>query len=215
MQVSDLDAILKNIFKNVKSRDVDVIYEKSDNADFYKLIYVLQMPQIGDVPILMTKFIFKIDLMKITVTDMSFSYLYDMNCQYRMFNFKNSEDLESKVLKVFKKKIFGPNILELSKFMLSPATFINEELKKISGQHTVFNVKYDPKVSVMPCEAQSFDFSMDVDNAYNVELNIRKNNNQSYTYTFEINGEYIRKDVNYLQNIAAVVADTLKTNLLN
>lgn len=214
MQVSDLDAILKNIFKDVKSRDVDVVYEKSDNADFYKLIYVLHLPQIGEIPILMTKFIFKVDLMKLMVLDDTFSYLYDMNCQYRMFNFKDDVDLESKVLKIFKKKLFGANILEISKFMLSPATFINEELKKISAQHTVFNVKYDPKISVMPCEAQSFDFSMDVDNAYKVDLNIRKNTNQSYTYTFEINGEYIRKDVNYLQNISALIASTLKNNLL-
>jgi len=78
-----------------------------------------------------------------------------MNCQYKMLNFKNAEDLKKKIEFILDNEKFGKNILALSKFMQAPASTINDyyRSKKITNL-SMFNVKYDPKVNIVPCEAQ-------------------------------------------------------------
>jgi len=215
LTIEELDDCVKQIFSNNRVKSVDTVYEQIEGKmDILKLVFVIHNLQTKSAPIILTKIIFKVDSMKISLKENSFSYLYDMNCKYRQMFFRTSEELKGKLRKVIKDNLFGPNLLGLSEFMSGPATKINEELKKISAiEHTVFNVKYDPKVEILPCESQSFDFTIDVNNAYKLEMNIRKNKEKDFTYTFELNGKYIKKDVHNLQNIAKIVAEIIKNNL--
>ena len=215
LTIEAVDSCIKSVFKGVKMRSIETLYEKIDGkSDALKLIFVLHQIDLGPTPIIMTKIVFKTDTMKIMLVEDSFTYLYDINCQYKQIYFKNEEELAKKLKVILKKVLFGPNVQALSQFMAGPATQINSELKKMGAvEHTVFNVKYDPKIAVLPCESQSFDFIVNVNNAYDVEMNLRKNGGSNFTYSFKINGEYIKKDSHNLQNIAGVVANVLKTNL--
>jgi hypothetical protein len=215
LAIEAVDRCIKNVFKGVKMRSIETLYEKIDGkSDALKLVFVLHQIDLGKQPIILTKFVFKTDVMKISLIEDSFTYLYDINCQYKQMFFRSEEELTMKLKTIVKKALFGPNVQALSSFMAGPATQINAELKKIRAiEHTVFNVKYDPKIAVLPCESQSFDFVINVNNAYDVEMNLRKIKGNDFTYTFEINKEYIKKDVHNLENIAGVVAGVLKTNL--
>lgn len=215
LTIEELDDSVRKVFSESRVKSVETVYEHVDGQmDTLKLIFVIHQLQTREFPVMLTKLIFKVDSMKISLKENSLSYLYDINCKYRQMFFKGEEDLQKKLRKIIKDRMFGPNLLAMSEFMNGPATQINEELKK-SGtvDHTVFNVKYDPKVEVLPCESQSFDFTIDVNNAYKVEMNIRKNNKNDFTYNFEMNGKYIKKEVHNLQNIAKVAAETIKNNL--
>jgi len=215
LTIESVDSCIKDVFKGVKMRSVETLYEKIDGkTDALKLVFVLHQIELGAQPIILTKFVFKTDVMKVMLVEDSFTYLYDINCKYKQMFFRSEEELKMKLKTIVKKALFGPNVQALSSFMAGPATQINAELKKIGAvEHTVFNVKYDPKIAVLPCESQSFDFLINVNNAYDVQMNLRKIGGNDFAYTFEINKEYIKKDVHNLQNIAGVVAGVLKTNL--
>lgn len=215
LTVESVDSCIKEVFKGVKMRSIETLYERIEgSSDSLKLVVVMHQIDLGEQPIILTKFVFKTDVMKLMLAENSFTYLYDINCQYKQIYFRSEEELKAKLKTIVKKGLFGPNVRALSSFMAGPATQINTELKKIGAlDHTVFNVKYDPKVEVVPCESQSFDFLINVNNAYDVQMNLRKIKGNDFTYTFEINKEYIKKDVHNLQNIAGVVANILKTNL--
>ena len=213
--IESVDNCIKEVFKGVKMRSIETLYEKIEGSpDTLKLVIVLHQIEIGQQPIIMTKFVFKTDVMKVMLKENSFTYLYDINCKYKQIFFRNEDELRSKLKVIIKKALFGKNVQALSSFLAGPATQINMELKKSGAtDQTVFNVKYDPKIAVLPCESQSFDFVINVNNAYDVQMNLRKLGGDDFSYTFEINKEYIKKDVHNLGNIAGVVATILKNNL--
>lgn len=215
LTIEQVSNVIKDIFYDSKVRVIDNVYEKPEGSfDYLKLVIVLHQLNYKKLSLLHTKFIFKTDIHKVMLLDNSFSYLYDMNCQYKMLNFKDENDLRSKIEYVLDNKRFGNNILALSNFMKAPASTINEYYRNKNVTNvSIFNVKYDPKVNILPCEAQSFDFELDVNNASTIKLNIKKDGSNSFSYVFNIDGKYIKIDAHDLSDLITTIAETIKNNI--
>lgn len=215
LTVEEVVNIIEEIFSGSKVRALDNVYEKPEGSfDYLKLVLAIHQLNYKKLSLLHTKFMFKTDIHKVMLLENSFSYLYDMNCQYKMLNFKNTEDLKKKIEFILDNEKFGKNILALSKFMQAPASTINEyyRSKKITNL-SIFNVKYDPKVNIVPCEAQSFDFEFDVNNSNIVKLNIKKDRVNSFEYIFNIDEKYIKVDAHDLSDLIPTIAETIKNNI--
>ena len=147
MRISEIEQIFKDIFDEEKGlvQSVDTVYEKSSNGDFYRLVISIHGLNIEDTSIIHTKFIFRTDLDKRELNDMSFIYLYDINCIYHKMEFKNPLDLKEKIEDIIKSGNFGQDILTLSDFIQAPAMFLNYYMKRYditdySKQHLVMRL---------------------------------------------------------------------------
>jgi len=191
LTIEQVDGIIKEVFNESLVRSVDSVYELSDDSKFNKLVISIHNIVSEDTLIIHTKLIFKTDLEKINLIDNSVSYLYDLNCIYKSVSFESSDDMKRKLADIIDSNDFGQDIRNISEFIETPALSINDYLKR-SGQDifSVHEVKYDPKYKIMPCEFISFDFHINVDNTYQVDINFSKKGKDDYNYQFKFMDDY-------------------------
>ncbi len=187
---------------------IDTVYEKSKSDDFYKLVISAHGLLMEDLFIIHTKFIFKTDKNKINLIDNSFIYLYDINCIYHKVNFKSVLDLKSKISSIINSSNFGEDIKILSDFIASPAMFLNYYLKREKiTDYSIFDVLYNPKFKIQPCHKTTFDFIINVNNNYKIELSIKKREKQEddetdiYIFRFKFLDKMIIEKSDTLYNI--------------
>lgn len=208
-KISEIEAIFKEIFQEEEGlvSSVDTVYEMSESEDFYKLVISIHGLAVQDTLIIHTKFIFKTDLQKTKITEDSFIYLYDINCEYHKVDFLNIIDLKQKIEGIIEASNFGDDLKILSDFIEAPAMFLNYYLKKSKiTDYSIFDVVYDPKFKTVPCEKITFDFKININNNYNMELSISKRNEDSeeediYKFKYRFLDKYYTKTTNNLQNI--------------
>ncbi len=175
MRISEIEETFKEIFDNDLVQSIDTVYELSENKKFYKLVISIHGLAIEDTMIIHTKFIFKTDIDKSSIIDMSFLYLYDINCIYHRIDFKNVIDLKDKISGVLESNNFGEDIKILSDFISSPAMFLNHYMRRARiTDYSVFDVKYEPKFKTTPCDKTTFDFEINVNNNYEFDISISK-----------------------------------------
>lgn len=125
------------------------------------------------VPIVHTKFVLwvkpdKQDLAKNLVT-----YLHDLNCTYRTFHFESAEDLSAQVTSIVAGNMFGKRIKELSAVLIDGQSRINATLGKTADSTvSVMEFTYAPQFTIVPCESTTFQFKLNVSNAYNMVLDV-------------------------------------------
>jgi hypothetical protein len=208
IKISEIEQIFKDLFEEegglVKS--IETIYETPESGDFLKLVISLHGLATEDVSIIHTKFIFKTDVDKRNVLDESFIYLYNINCVYHKIEFNNIVDLKKQIEDIIKSNDFGEDLQILSDFIEAPAMFLNYYMKRSNiTDYSIFEVQYQPKFKTTPCGETTFDFKVNINNQYDMELSIRKidriEEEESDIYKFQFR---------FMDEIETVETDSLK-----
>ena len=209
IRIAEIEQTFKDIFEEEEGlvQSVETTYEMSDNEEFYKLVISIHGLSMEDTLIIHTKFIFKTDLEKRNIIDNSFIYLYDINCNYRKSDFKNIVDLKNKVEDIIESNDFGEDIQILSDFIEAPAMFLNYYMRRAKiTDYSIFDVKYEPKFKTTPCDSITFDFEIDINNNYKIDVSIYKvdrksdeKENDTYRYQFK-----------FMDDIETVENDTIR-----
>jgi hypothetical protein len=208
IKISEIEEVFKEVFDEEKGmvNTVETIYEMSSKEDFLKLVISVHGLTTEDTSIIHTKFIFKTDLEKRNIIDNSFIYLYDINCVYHKIEFSTIIDLKKKVEDIVESKNFGEDLQILSDFIEAPAMFLNYYMKRAKiTDYSIFDVEYEPKFKTTPCDKTTFDFKININDNYHMELSVskidadEKDEKDTYRYQFR-----------FMDEIETVEADTLK-----
>jgi hypothetical protein len=213
ISIKEIERSIKNVFSGAEVLKTDSVYESIDDSDNLKLIIFINKLFEKNISVLYTKLIFVVDSKKINLVNNSFLYLYDINCNYSNVDFTDTDDFEKKLKNIIKNEKFGTDLKILSKFIEYPAFSINEWFKKnLISALSITNVKYDPKIFIMPCKSLFFSFKITVNNI-DIDFTIKKENNETYIFTFNINDEIINIEKPNLKTLISTIGTTLKNNL--
>lgn len=214
MDIAALDIILKNFFKDKKVQIYDDVWEKASN-DVYKYVIAMHNLQWEENMIIHTKLIFRFDSDKKEMVDNYFMYLYDLDCQYRQVMFKDEDDLKSKLNVLFDDKKFGIALRSISDFMSMPATKLNQYLKNNRVNNiSVYEVRYDPKFKIQPCENFSIRLEVNISDTYEIIYNINKQN-QSYVIFKEFLGTQNKISVDNISDLDILIGNDIINSLKN
>lgn len=208
IRISEVEQIFKDVFEEEKGvvNSIDTVYESSRDQKFLKLIISIHGLLTEDSTIIHTKFIFKTDLEKRNIIDDSFIYLYDINCIYHKIEFLNSIDLKTKIEEIIESKNFGEDLQILSDFIDAPSMFLNHYMRRDGiTEYSIFDVQYEPKFKTTPCEKTTFDFKININNNYKMELSIRK-----VVKSDEEGIDIYRFQFKFMDDIETFETDTLK-----
>ncbi len=219
MKISDIENTFKEVFEEEEGlvHSVDTVYEMSESEDSYKLVISIHGLSFKDTMIIHTKFIFKTDLEKRNLIDNSLIYLYDINCIYHRIDFSNVIDLKDKIEKILEVNNFGEDIKILSDFISAPAMFLNHYMRRAKiTEYSIFDVKYEPKFKTTPCDKITFDFEIDINNNYKIEVSIHKVDmpsdseiKDSYKFQFKFMDEIKTVDNDTLNNIHYTIGSNI------
>lgn len=210
MRISEVESIFRDIFSEDEGvvRSVDTVYETPEEGDFLKLVISIHGLITEDTTIIHTKFIFKTDLDKRDVIEDSFIYLYDINCVYHKIEFKNAVDMEEKIQDIILSNDFGEDIQILSDFIEAPAMFLNYYMRRYKiTDYSIFDVEYQPKFKTTPCDKTTFDFKININNQYDVDLSIQKIDRtedeeiDTYKFQFRFMDEIETQETDSLNNV--------------
>jgi len=208
IKIAEIEEVFREIFDEEKGmvNTVETVYEMSSDEDFLKLVISVHGLTTEDTSIIHTKFIFKTDLEKRNIIDNSFIYLYDINCIYHKIEFSTIIDLKKKIEDIVESKNFGEDLQILSDFIEAPAMFLNYYMKRAKiTDYSIFDVEYEPKFKTTPCDKTTFDFKININDNYHMELSIskidadEKDEKDTYRYQFR-----------FMDEIETVEADTIK-----
>jgi len=211
IKISEIENMFKEVFseEDGKVSAIETVYETPKDEDFLKLVISLQGLSTENATIIHTKFIFKVDTGKRHLVENSFIYLYDINCVYHKIEFDNIIDLQEKIEDVVDSNDFGEDIQILSDFIEAPAMFLNYYMKRAKiTDYSVFDVEYSPKFKTTPCDQTTFDFKVNINNNYKIELSIwkiegekEKDEVDKYKFQFKFMDEIKTVETDTLNNI--------------
>ena len=219
MLISTIEQVFKEIFDEEKGlvKSVESVYEKSEDGDYLKLVISIHNIKTDISTIIHTKFIFKTDLEKINILEDSFVYLYDINCRYRKVDFNDESSLKESIDDIISSTDFGKDIKILSDFIEAPSMFLNYYFKKSNiTNYSVFDVQYEPKFKVQPCDKTTFDFKVNVNNSYDIEISISKIEDDekiSYKVYTKFLDDYIIEEIDTLNNVQNIIGSSITTIL--
>ena len=177
IKISEVEQVFKDVFEEEEGvvNTVESVYEMAGDEKFYKLVISIHGLSTEDTSIIHTKFIFKTDLDKRNLIEDTFIYLYDINCIYHKMEFGSVVDLKQKIEDIIESKNFGEDLQILSDFIEAPAMFLNYYMRRSKiTDHSIFDVEYEPKFKTTPCDKVTFDFKININNNYDMDLSIHK-----------------------------------------
>ena len=211
IKISEIEQAFKDIFELEEGvvNTVESIYEMSLDEKFYKLVISIHGLSTEDTSIIHTKFIFKTDLDKRNIIDNSFIYLYDINCIYHKMEFTNVVDMKKKIEDIVESKSFGEDLQILSDFIEAPAMFLNYYMRRDKiTDYSIFDVEYEPKFKTTPCDKVTFDFKININNNYHMEMSIHKIDKKSDDK--EDNVDIYKFQFKFMDEIETFESDTIK-----
>lgn len=211
IRISEVEQVFKDIFdeENGVVKSIETVYETPKTGNnFLKLIISLHGLTKEDVSIIHTKFIFKVDLDKRNLESDSFIYLYDINCNYHKVEFDSIFDMKKKIEDIIESNDFGKDMQILSDFIEAPAMFLNYYMRRSEiTDYSIFNVIYEPKFKTTPCKDTTFDFEININNNYTMDLSIKKieatedDEQDKYKFQFRFMDDMETVETDTLQNI--------------
>jgi hypothetical protein len=209
--INEIDEMIKEIFSDTLVKSVETTFEKIDNKSEYKLIISIHQLTSEKSVILHTKLVFFVDEQKQVLINRTFSYLYDINCHYKIVTFSNVSDLKNKILKIVINKRFGKDMISLSDFLVSPVSLLNSYLSRENiTDLTIYDFNYEPKFKIRPCEETDFDFKVNIDNKYKIEINIVKiPTEKTYRFRYKYLDKTFEKTYNNIQPIPSLIGKDL------
>ena len=218
----DLETTFKEIFEDERGlvQSIETVFELSRDKSFYKLVISIHGLSIEDTLIIHTKFIFKTNLKKNKLIENSFIYLYDINCEYHKVDFRNIIDLRKKIEDIIESNEFGTDLQILSDFIEAPSMFLNYYLKRARiTNYSIYDVKYDPKFKTLPCSQITFDFKINVNNAYDISVSIQKKEKEEvddivrYKFRFQFLDKIFNRETDTLTNIHFFIGSNIAKTL--
>jgi hypothetical protein len=219
MLICSIEQIFKEVFDEDKGlvKSVESVYEKSEDGEYLKLVISIHNIKTDISTIIHTKFIFKTDLEKIDILENSFIYLYDINCRYRKVDFNDENSLKESIDDIISSTDFGKDIKILSDFIEAPSMFLNYYFKKSNiTNYSVFDVQYEPKFKIQPCDKTTFDFKVNVNNSYDIEISISKIEDDekiSYKVYTKFLDDYIIEEIDTLNNVQNIIGTSITSIL--
>lgn len=216
IKVSEIQEVFKTIFKDEEgvANSVETVHELSPDEDYYKMVVSIHGLETEDVSIIHTKFIFKVDLDKRRLLENSFIYLYDINCVYHKIEFTNVVDCREKIEDIIESNDFGQDLQILSDFIEAPAMFLNYYMRRAKiTDYSVFEVEYQPKFKTQPCDRTTFDFKLNINNNYDMELSISKverieeEDVDTYKFQFRFMDDVETFETDTLKNVHFFIGD--------
>jgi len=216
IKISEVEQVFKDVFEEEDGvvNTVESVYEMSRDEDFYKLVISVHGLSTEDTSIIHTKFIFKTDLEKRNIVENSFIYLYDINCVYHKMEFDNVIGFKKKIEDIIESNNFGEDIQILSDFTESPAMFLNYYMRRSKiTDYSIFDVEYEPKFKTTPCDKTTFDFKININNNYHMELSINKVDRQdkedadTYKFQFKFMDEIETFETDTIKNVHFFIGD--------
>jgi hypothetical protein len=228
IRIAEIEEAFREIFDEEKGlvRSIETVYETPDHGDFLRLVISLHGLSTDDISIIHTKFIFKVDENKRGLIENSFIYLYDINCVYHKIEFNSILDLKKKVEDIIASNDFGEDMQILSDFINAPAMFLNYYMRRENiTDYSIFDVQYQPKFKTTPCDKTTFDFRININNNYEMDLSVRKIERvdeeelDSYKFQFKFMDEILTTETETLKNfhftIGSNIAKLLDKKLKN
>jgi hypothetical protein len=217
IKISEIEEIFIELFEkneDVVVSSIDTVYETPEDGDFLKLVISIHGLSSEDISIIHTKFIFKTDVERRNVIENSFIYLYELNCVYHKIEFDNIVDLKKKVEDIVDSNDFGQDLQILSDFIEAPSMFLNYYMRRANiTDYSIFDVEYSPKFKTTPCDKTTFDFKLNINNQYDMELSIRKvekvneEDVDTYKYQFRFMDEIETYETDTLKNLHFFIGD--------
>lgn len=216
IKISEIQEVFKELFDDDEgvANSVDTVFELSSDEKFYKMVISIQGLETEDVSIIHTKFIFKTDLDKKNIIENSFIYLYDINCVYHKMEFDNPVDLRTKIEDIIDSNNFGQDMQILSDFIEAPSMFLNYYMRRAKiTDYSVFEVEYQPKFKTQPCDETTFDFKININDNYDMELSISKVDRSgedevdTYKYQFRFMDEIETFETDTIKNMHYFIGD--------
>jgi hypothetical protein len=216
IKISEIQEVFKELFDDDEgvANSVDTVFELSSDEKFYKMVISIQGLETEDVSIIHTKFIFKTDLDKKNIIENSFIYLYDINCVYHKMEFDNPVDLRTKIEDIIDSNNFGQDMQILSDFIEAPSMFLNYYMRRAKiTDYSVFEVEYQPKFKTQPCDETTFDFKININDNYDMELSISKVDKaneeevDTYKYQFRFMDEIETFETDTIKNMHYFIGD--------
>jgi|GEM_PF-4027643 len=216
IKISEIEELFKSVFTEGRFLTYKNVYEKHEK--YYNLVISIHSLLLEETFVLHTKFIFKTNLERTEIIENYFTYLYNINCVYHKELFNNINDLEYKLKKVIKSNNFGKDLQLLSDFVETPALILNHYLKTINRtDYTIFDVIYEPKFKITKCEDLQFDFTISVNDSYEVRLIIKKikiDEDYEYEFNFYFLEDFLEVKSDVLKNIHFTIGEGL-VNILD
>ena len=219
IKISEVEEVFLELFEkneDVVVSSVETLYETPEDGDFLKLVITIHGLSSEDISIIHTKFIFKTDTNRVNLVENSFIYLYELNCVYHKIEFENIVDLKKKVEDIIDSNDFGQDLQILSDFIEAPSMFLNYYMRRADiTDYSIFEVEYEPKFKHTPCDKTTFDFKLNINNQYDMELSIRKMEKSSeedvdkYKYQFRFMDEIETFETDTLKNMHFFIGDNI------
>lgn len=215
--IKEIESSIKEVMGDSEIQFVDSVYERK-NDEILKLVIFFNKLFTKTNVILYTKLLFEVNNNKEHLVENKkgqhfFKYLYDINCQYKMKIIDDVNDFKDQWRKIINGNDFGPNIKILSEFIKQPSFMVNDWFDKNNIKNiSLTGFKYEPKLKVMPCRILSFHFALNVNNSEEVELFIKKEEDNNFIYSFNISGENVNIEKEDLSDLVQTIGETLKNN---
>jgi len=201
---------LKEIFEDDDVYNTDSVYEHGENG-LRLIISINKLYSKNEINIF-TKLMFNVDEQKTHLTNNTFKYLYEINCQFEEVDFDDINDFKTNLNSIITNNKFGDDLKSLSEFIKSPELSINDwfyknKIEKIS----ITGFKFEPELKNVPCKDLSFTFSMTINEHDKIKLTIRKINVGKFKLTFDIFNKKYEIEKSNLRSLIQVVGDTIKS----
>jgi hypothetical protein len=123
--------------------------------------------------------------------------------------FTNIIDMKKKFDDIIDSKSFGEDLQILSDFIEAPAMFLNYYMRRDKiTDYSIFDVEYEPKFKTTPCDKVTFDFKININNNYHMELSIHKIDRPSDDK--EDNVDIYKFQFKFMDEIETFESDTIK-----
>lgn len=214
LTLKQVDDVIREVFTEKLAKSVDTVYQKKD--DFYMLVISIHGLELDDTIIIHTKFIFPTNKEKTGLINNKFSYLKNLGCVYKYVEFEDdsTEDLKEKIMDILNSNDFDEELRDLSEFLSdSPDSRINHHLYQNKVEKiSVHEVKYDPKFKMSPCGDTTYDFDLNINNNYEVNISIKRKEPYTDKSTFDVSfklNDIETIEIESMNNIGEVIGEQL------
>jgi len=213
ISLKDIELVIRNVFSEARVSSVSTLYEKE--GDENKFIITINNLFYEETNIIHTKFVFYTDGKKKGLEKNHFHYQYDINCNYKMINFEDVVELESKLKNIVDKRKFGRDIKILSDLSITMATDVNKLLEeKDITSLSIYTITYIPIVDAIPCDSLTFRFDINIDDTRFIKMVIKKIDKDDFRITFSENDWFDDVNIGSLRAIPQTITEMIKNHII-
>ena len=122
--------------------------------------------------------------------------------------------MKKKIEDIIESKNFGEDLQILSDFIEAPSMFLNYYMRRSKiTDYSIFDVEYEPKFKTTPCDKTTFDFNININNNYDMELSIHKIDRveeeelDTYKFQFKFMDEIETFETDTIKNVHFFIGD--------